>query len=72
MPEPKNQAAIRKWVAEHRPDCTEHVGRIMDMNSPQGDAFILLMHFAFEAGRQFQSNTPTPFSYDWHRDSTDY
>ena len=53
MAEPKNLAAIRKWVKEHRPDIYPH----FDVYIKQ-DAFILLMSIGFESGRVFQHENP--------------
>ena len=53
LKEPKNVAALRKWVNTNRPDIAPMFDRYI-----KEDAFILLMTIGFEAGRMFQAENP--------------
>jgi hypothetical protein len=49
-----NEAAIRKWIKDNRPDLPQHqIDGIMDNPGVFG-----MMSMAFEAGREFQIRNP--------------
>lgn len=54
MHEPRNLAAINRWIAQNRPDCSALIDMLL--KTDRKDAFILMMTMSFEAGRMFQAN----------------
>jgi hypothetical protein len=55
MAEARNVTAIKRWVAENRPDMVSQIDQIVNDIGPRGAAFTLLMATSFEAGRMFQA-----------------
>ncbi len=48
-----NEKAIRKWVADHRPDLQSQIDSLVE-----SQAAFAIMSMAFEAGRDFQRANP--------------
>lgn len=61
MSEAKNVKAIRKWVAEHRPDVMGSIEEILRGEAAgrqPGTGMFFLLAIGFAAGRKYQRENP--------------